>query len=446
MTGFTRPLRATPDEYVSWGRQSPSKANLVLKPAWPDEVGVLSSLEGGVLPFGMGRSYGESCLNAGGAIVDCRGLDRIIELDVDSGRVVCEGGVSFADLLLVIVPRGWFLPVTPGTKFVTVGGAVANDVHGKNHHVAGTFGRHVTRLVVARSDGTHVVCSRERNTALFEATIGGLGLTGVILQAEFSLRRIASSQIAAETRPFASFEEFMQLSEEQDAAGVEYTVAWIDCLSKHSRGLFFSGVHAPSGPLTPHRINGGPRVPFPLPNWVISGPTIGVFNAAYYWGKRFSARSAVSHYDPFFYPLDRIRGWNLAYGRGGLAQYQCVIPFDHSDALREILRVIAARGTGSFLGVLKTFGNQPSPGMLSFPRPGITLALDFPFRGASTLDLFTVLDRIVADAGGALYPAKDSRMPAELFAAAFPRLDEFREQVDPAFTSNFWRRICPERG
>jgi len=396
------------------------------------------------LAYGLGRSYGDVCLNDRGHLVDMSGLDRIICFDADAGRIHCESGVSFANLLNVIVPRGWFVPVTPGTKFITVGGAIANDVHGKNHHGAGTFGCHVEAIELLRSDGQVIRCSRQQNNDLFSATIGGLGLTGLILSAEFRLRRISSALIEVESIPFRGLSDFLALAKESDHAGFEYTVAWADCQARTPRGIFFRGNHAGESvreePVAARR---GAKVLFPLPGFVLNPWTIRCLNGAYFWTQALRRGITRVHLDSFFYPLDSVERWNFLYGKRGFLQYQCVVPEQNAIALEHILRRTAECHEGSFLSVIKLFGSQRSPALLSFPRPGITLALDFPFSGETTLRLFKTFDRIVLECGGALYPAKDARMGPDVFRASYPGMDRFCRHLDPKLSSSFWRRVSP---
>jgi len=395
-----------------------------------------------LLAFGLGRSYGDSCLNDGGALMDMRQLDRVLSFDAKNGTIVCEAGVSLGEILLMTVPQGWFLPVTPGTKVVTLGGAIANDVHGKNHHLEGTIGCHIGQLELVRSTGELVRCSLEEHPELFAATIGGMGLTGIIRRASLRLKKISSAQILMETVPFNTFEDFVRLSSDEEGKSWEYTVGWIDCLSgRQTRGLFLRGNHAADGALNPHSEKSGLRVPFNLPGMTLNPLTIRAFNTIYYAAGRRKSGKTVSHYDPFFYPLDKVGNWNRIYGKNGMTQYQCVVPESEAVAFQGILERIAQTGQGSFLGVIKKFGHIKSPGMMSFPRPGLTLALDFPFRDGVTLKLFEELDRVVLAAGGALYPAKDPRMSPAMFRASYPRLDEFRRWIDPALSSSFWRRV-----
>lgn len=441
------PPDALDTSYKSWGNYPQAAHKKILRPAWMDEItGKLLSDNAPLLAYGLGRSYGDSCLNDGGTLMDIRGLDRILHFDAENGSIVCEAGVSLGEILLTVVPRGWFLPVTPGTKIVTLAGAIANDVHGKNHHVEGTIGCHVEQFGLMRSNGSEVVCSREENPALFAATIGGMGLTGIIVWAELRLKKIASAQIEMDTVAFSTFEDFIHLSSDEEGAKYEYTVGWVDCLSgRKTRGIFMRGNHATEGKLQAHPEKIKLSVPFMLPGFTLNPLTIRIFNNLYYAMGRSKAGHSQVHYDPFFYPLDKVGDWNRIYGRGGFTQYQCVVPESEVAAFQEILERIARGGQGSFLGVIKKFGSVKSPGIMSFPRPGLTLALDFPFRGAPTLKLFAELDEVVSAAKGALYPAKDPRMSPRMFRLSYPRLEEFRQYVDPALSSSFWRRVAEEK-
>lgn len=435
------------DDLVSWGRVLRAR-HAVARPHWRDELPALVSegTEAGrkLLAIGLGRSYGDSGLNPDGAVLDMAGLDRAISFDPATRLLRAEAGISLDALLAMLVPRGFFLPATPGTRFVTLGGAVANDVHGKNHHRAGTFGRWVRRLGLVRSDGGVVELGPDDNTGLFAATIGGLGLTGIIAWAEIEVIPIASAMMAVETIPFGALDGFFSLAAESDG-GFDYTVAWIDCLARGDalgRGLLSRANHAAEGPLAMRKRRSGPSLPLDLPGFALNGMTVRAFNELYYRNGRRKAGQATVPYQPFFYPLDRIGGWNRLYGKRGFYQYQSVVPPEAArDATRAMLETISAAGEGSFLAVLKTFGDIPSPGLLSFPRPGTTLALDFANRGASTLTLMGRLDAIVREAGGRLYPAKDGRISAAMFQAGFPSWQDFARHVDPGFSSSFWRRV-----
>ena len=398
------------------------------------------------LPQGMARSYGDSCLNDGGTLLRTTGMNHLLAFDAATGVIRCEAGATLDDILQFAVPRGWFLPTTPGTKFITLGGAIANDVHGKNHHHAGTFGRHVQKFELLRSDGTRRICSPTENADWFAATIGGLGLTGLITWAEFSLRKITSALIELETIKFGNLDDFFQISADSDT-GFEHTVAWVDCLASGrnlGRGIFMRGNHAAKGPLTAHR---PPKlgVPFDFPAAALNTASVKMFNTLYYGQVLGRLNLSTQHYEPFFYPLDGIHQWNRIYGQRGFFQYQFTVPFtSDAAAIREIFERIAQSGQGSFLAVLKVFGDLKSPGLLSFPSPGVTLALDFANQGARTLELFTQLDRVVLAAGGKFYPAKDARMTAEGYAQSYPHWKKFVPFIDPAFSSSFWRRVTKE--
>jgi len=433
--------------YSAWGYKPPTK-QLVKSPMWIDDVSTaLGESVGQVhssLPFGNGRSYGDSCLNSAGQLVDTKNLDRFISFDRESGLICVEPGISFAALLEVITPHGWFLPVSPGTSQVSVGGAIANDVHGKNHHCDGTFGRFVESLTLLRSTGEQLVCTKDTNTKLFQATIGGLGLTGVITSATIQLLKISSTDMDVRTDEFHGLEQFAQLSK-QRKNDYRYTVAWIDCASDgdaFARGIFLSANHAATGELTARKKSTLLSIPFSLPSWLLNRYSIRLFNQFYFYRQRKNTGTTqTQHYHTYFYPLDSISNWNRIYGAGGFYQYQFVVPLSKMDVLEKILEKIVESGMGSFLAVLKEFGQLDSPGLLSFPREGYCLALDFANRGSRTERLIIELDKMVREAGGAAYPAKDRLMSNESFQSYFPELDSFKSQVDPHFSSDFWRRV-----
>ncbi|MBV1878313.1 MAG: FAD-binding oxidoreductase [Pseudomonadales bacterium] len=400
-----------------------------------------------MLPFGNGRSYGDSCLNADGLVVDTRYLNNFISFDSALGLLRCEAGLLLSEILELVVPQGWFLPVTPGTKYVTVGGAIANDVHGKNHHVAGTFGCHVKRFELLRSDGERLCCSPTEHVDFFAATIGGLGLTGMIVWAEFQLQRITSSDMDMECIKYDSLEDFFLLSAESDL-DYEYSMAWVDCTAKGSklgRGHFLRGNHANTGGLQATEQAFSLSVPVVPPVSLVNSLTLRVFNTLYYERQRQSSVKNTSHYESFFYPLDWVLRMNRIYGPNGFQQYQCVIPRQQSeDAIREILTAISFSGMGSFLAVLKVCGDIDSPGLMSFPKCGTTLALDFSNNSSKTAALFKVLDEILIAAEGRLYPAKDAHMSGELFKSCYPNWGEVCRLKDPNFSSSFWRRVMQE--
>ncbi len=430
--------------YQSWGN-FPKVSQRIHPLQWRNLP--LPELSTTVLPYGLGRSYGDICLNNGGVLLTTRNLNRFIEFDVEKGILRCEAGVSLAEILELCVPHGWFLPVTPGTKFVTIGGAIANDVHGKNHHCAGTFGRHVVQFELLRSDGDRLLCSSTSNKQYYAATIGGLGLTGLITWAEIKLKRIYHRAIQVESIQFNNLEEFFELSEHQH---YEYTVAWVDCNSPGvTRGLFLRGNHVAETEL-PKKwnlplLNRLPAIvrtmPINLPSFALNRWTVSAFNSFYYNRQRQKNVSELVDYDPFFYPLDGIFEWNRLYGKNGFLQYQLVIPDEDHTAIKEILFNIANSGLSSFLTVLKTFGDLPSPGMLSFPRKGVTLALDFSIKGGTTFELLECLDSIVNEVGGVVYPCKDARLSVRNFQTYYPQWQEFSQYIDPRFSSSFWRRV-----
>ncbi|TKC91775.1 FAD-binding oxidoreductase [Trinickia terrae] len=430
---------------LSWGRYpyAPQKTHAV---AWRDATHATwreaMREKGTTLAFGNGRSYGDSCLAASGQVIHIRPLDRLIAANWESGVLRAEAGATLEQVLEVAIPRGWMLPVTPGTKYVTLGGAVANDVHGKNHHVRGTFGRHVRRLGLERSDGASFECAPDSEPELFAATIGGLGLTGLITWVEIQLMPISSSLIDVTSIRFSNLDEFFALSERLDTLH-EYSVAWVDCQSRGAalgRGIFMVGDHAGDGPLEVDQRKKR-TVPFTPPVPLFNRVTLRAFNELYYQRHRLAEMRSRVSYDAYFYPLDSLLEWNRIYGRAGFQQYQCVVPTGTArDATRSILDAIAASGTGSFLAVLKRCGDISSPGLLSFPIEGTSLALDFPQRDAVNARLFAKIDSIVREADGRLYPAKDAHMSGADFRAAYPNWQQLEALRDPAMMSRFWER------
>jgi len=424
----------------SWGRLR-RVPHQVVRPAFLDDVqGALRAGGAPLLCFGMGRSYGDVCMNENGRLLVTDRLDRVMSFDRARGVLRAEAGLTLDRLLRLTVPHGWFAPVVPGTKFVTLAGAVANDVHGKNHEHAGTLGAHVRALGLARSRGEVLTLSREENSELFAATVGGLGLTGAILWVELALAPIRSAMIDSETFAIADLAAFFRRAGE--SRDWPYTVAWIDCLARQGvgRGFFIRGRHAESGGLAVHR---APRLTVPLdaPGGLLNAATIAAFNTLYRH-RPFVLGAKRVHYDPFFFPLDAVAGWNRLYGRRGFFQHQSAVPLAGAfETLRKLLQLTAEFAQGSFLVVLKLFGDQPSPGLLSFPLPGATLALDFPNKGARTRRLLDRMADVVLAAGGRLYPAKDATMSGAAFRAGYPAWRTLEAQRDPAVMSDFWRRV-----
>ncbi len=432
------------DEYLSWGRYPRVKQD-IQEILWRSDSLPKIKPSGSFLSYGMGRSYGDVCLNDGGIILHTASMARLIAFDEANGVIRCDAGVCLNELLEFLVPHGWFVQVTPGTKFVTVGGMIANDVHGKNHHRVGTFGNHVTCFELLRSDGSRLLCSSDQNTQLFAATIGGLGLTGLITWAEIKLKKIHGPYIDTESVRFDNLAEFFDLSRDSDNAW-EYTVAWIDSLAKGKRlgrGLFMRGNHSASPvPGKMPKINQRITIPFDAHSNLLNKYSIKVFNSLYYRKQLSKTVHKSQYFDQYFYPLDGIGQWNRLYGKKGLLQYQCVVPInDGREIISQILKECSRKGQGSFLSVLKIFGNITSPGIMSFPREGVTLALDFPNRGTETFLLLDTLDKIVTSAEGAVYPAKDARMTSASFKTYYPKWNEFEKHIDPHFSSSFWRRV-----
>jgi decaprenylphospho-beta-D-ribofuranose 2-oxidase len=390
-----------------------------------------------ILPRGLGRSYGDAAVpSASGArVLETVRADRVLAFDAGSGALTCEAGLALDEIVRVFLPRGWFPPVTPGTRFVTVGGCVACDVHGKNHHRDGSFGSFVDRLVVEVADGRVVECGPHRERELFLATVGGMGLTGLITEVTLRLQPVESGWMAVETAPVAGLTAM--LDGLRDAAkDWQYTVGWIDCLARGAplgRGILMRGRHAgrgaaPAGPLPePRRLS----VPLNAPEWLLSPLLMRAFNTAYYrsHARHPGGSARIVPYHGFFYPLDAIGDWNRLYGRRGFLQYQCVVPRAAVAAVAELLERLAAAGAASFLAVIKDCGPE-SDAYLSFPLEGTTLALDLPYRGPATEALVHELNAVVIAAGGRVYLAKDAVTRAEDFARMVPRLDQWRRIRD----------------
>ncbi|MGB3502297.1 MAG: FAD-binding oxidoreductase [Mesorhizobium sp.] len=395
-----------------------------------------------MLPVGNTRSYGDSCLNSDGLIIDMASMNRILSFDASTGVMVAEAGVSLDDIIAFAAPHGYFPAVVPGTRYITLGGAIANDVHGKNHHRRGTFGRHVESLDLLRSDGEVSHCSPSHEAAMFGATVGGMGLTGIILRATIRLMKVSSLDVDETVTPFGSLDDYFDLADEADAAN-EYAVAWVDQLASGrgaGRGLLLTGNHAEGPSMEVGRARLG--VPFQPPVNVLNRPFLTAFNFAYRTAKS-ARRQKRSSFSSFFFPLDGVSNWNRLYGPAGLHQHQSVVPVDAARiAIPAMFDAARAAGQGSFLTVLKKFGDVASPGLISFPRPGFTLTLDFPNRGRSTLDLLARLDAIAVDAGGAVNPYKDARMSPQTFDASFAHWRRLEAMRDPAFMSDFWRRTA----
>jgi FAD/FMN-containing dehydrogenase len=432
------------DDFDSWGRLGMRTRAAIAPDAYEETIGTAGP--GACLPFGNGRSYGDSCHNDRGVLIDNRRRGRIHAFDPGSGIMSCEAGVTLAAMLARAVPHRFFLPVTPGTAHATIGGAVANDVHGKNHHARGTLGNHVTRLTLLRSDRGPVTCSQTENADLFHATIGGMGLTGLILDVDLQMMKVPSPHIQQHKIRFDSLDAYFDLIDEIDAEH-EYSVAWIDQLATGKtmgRGILLAGDHADASTDFPDL----PRksflsVPATPPISLLNRLTLTAFNAAYFRRAKAGETVETVKWAGYFYPLDAIRHWNRLYGPKGLYQHQSVYPAEAAPAITaQLMEGARKAGHGSFLTVLKRFGEHRSRGLFSFPRPGFTLTLDFANQGDTTLRLLDALDRIVISAGGAVNPYKDARMSPQTFAASFPAWERLEAMRDPVMISDFWRRTA----
>ncbi|CAI8825013.1 MULTISPECIES: FAD-binding oxidoreductase [Methylococcus] len=427
---------------TGWGRKPAVDAEVFAPYSIPDLRSRFPRARFRGIPRGNGRSYGDSALAP--QVLSSRRLDRFLAFDAETGVLRCEAGVLLADILDVFVPRGWFLHATPGTKLISVGGAIASDVHGKSHHLEGCFSRHVERFSLMLADGGMVDCSKTQHADLFRATCGGMGLTGFILEATLRLKPIRSAYLRETTFKADDLDHALSLFAEQ--SGAPYSVAWIDCLAtgpRLGRSLLMTGDFIDDG-----RLHGTAKtplsVPVDTPGFALNRYSVTAFNALYYHRVRGRQRERVVHFDPFFYPLDGIGHWNRIYGKSGFTQYQFVIPKASGAAgIEEVLQRIAASKRGSFLAVLKTFG--PANGNpLSFPMEGYTLALDFRLE-PGLLPFLEELDRIVLDHGGRLYLTKDVRMSAETFRAGYPRWKEFQDLRRKYGADTTFRSLQSER-
>ncbi len=441
---------------TGWGRTAPTAARLI-RPRTYEEAALAVRQCGarGGIARGLGRAYGDAAQNAGGAVLDMTGLDRIHAIDADGGTVLCDAGVSLHRLMEVLLPLGWFVPVTPGTRYVTVGGAIGADIHGKNHHVSGSFSRHVLSLELLTADGR--VTAVAPGTPLFEAPAGGMGLTGVILTATIRLQPVETSLMSVDTERADDLDDLMARLADTDHR-YRYSVAWIDLLARGratGRAVLTRGDHAPLDALPrgsrarreplSFRTSRLPAAPSFVPEGLLSRTTVGLFNELWYRRAPRARTGQLQRIPAFFHPLDGVPHWNRVYGRGGFVQYQFVVGHGQEDALRRIVRRVSERRCPSFLAVLKRFG-EADPGWLSFPMPGWTLALDVPASLPGLGGFLDELDEEVAGAGGRVYLAKDSRLRPELLAAMYPRLDDFRAlraELDPrgVFTSDLSRRL-----
>jgi FAD/FMN-containing dehydrogenase len=398
-----------------------------------DQLNALLQKDGSFIPRGNGRCYGDASLAE--RTISTLKYDKILSFDTHNGVFECQSGITLDQILTVVVPAGWFLPVTPGTKFITIGGALGSDVHGKNHHVDGSISNHIIDFDLLIPSGELINCSSQQHPDLFEATFGGMGLTGLITRVKFRLKKIETSLIRQIQIKAANLQELIGLFETYK--DYTYSVAWIDCLKKGAhfgRSILMLGEHATLAEVSdkdkkdPLKLPGNKQITFPvnLPSWALNSLTVKAFNFLYYTKNFKKEINNIVSYEPFFYPLDAVLHWNRMYGKNGFVQYQFVIPLNAKVGLIEILHRISEEGLGSFLAVLKVFGKQDS--MISFPKEGYTLALDFPVR-KGLLSFLDELDQLVLKHNGRLYMSKDARMKPEMLVAGYPELEKFKKII-----------------
>ncbi len=438
-------------EISGWGRYPRAYCELQR----PERYAELRPAEGPTIARGQGRAYGDAAINAAHRVLLTERLDRLLAFDAQSGILRAEAGLTMQQLIDVTLPRGWFPLVTPGTKFVSLGGCVAADVHGKNHHHDGAFSSSVLSMELITAGGEHLRCSREENREAFWATIGGMGLTGIIGEVELQLRPVASAYLRTSHHAAKNLKHAFELFEEHD--GASYSVAWIDLQASgdaQGRSVVMLGEHAAVDELDSAQQNaplaikprGARRIPFDMPGFLLNPLTIGAFNNLYYRLEGGKQGDFIVDYEKFFYPLDALSDWNRLYGKRGFIQYQCVVPREGAyEALSSLLDELAQSGHSAFLGVLKKMG-AAGDGLLSFPMAGYTLALDLPCSGDALLELLQRFDAIVTAAGGRVYLAKDARLNAETLRQMYPSVDTFvkvKHELDPGgrFSSNLSRRL-----
>lgn len=409
-----------------------------------------SEVPSSIIARGLGRSYGDSSLSL--STYEMRNNNYFLSLSTE-GVLECTGGVSLESIINFLSPKGWFLPVTPGTKFVTIGGAIASDVHGKNHHADGVFSDHIISFRIFT--GSKILeCSRTNNSELFYASCGGMGLTGVIVTAKLKLLPIQSSFILQTQKRAANFEELMDLFESSE--NKKYTVAWIDCLAQGNslgRGVMISGDHVSKDELVGTKMSHDPlrlqkslpaNIPFYFPSFVLCSESVYLFNQLYFNKPSSDLDNSFTTFNPFFYPLDFVSNWNKIYGVRGFVQYQFVVPLKTSKAaIQNILEKVSDKGIASFLAVLKLFG-EASEGYLSFPMRGYTLALDFPIVDG-LFDFLEELDQVVLKAGGRLYLTKDARMSAQMFYSSYPNIDKFKQVLQNYGCNKYFKSMQSDR-
>jgi decaprenylphospho-beta-D-ribofuranose 2-oxidase len=441
---------------TGWGRTAPTVAELA-EPAEPAEIPglLLAATQRGVIARGLGRSYNNAAQNGGGLVIKTTGMNRIIEIDTERGLVTCEAGVSLEQLMTAMLPHGWFVPVSPGTRQVTVGGAIAADVHGKNHHIAGSFAAHVPSFDLLTADGQLHPVTPGSDPDLFWATAGGMGLTGIIVRATVAMKKVETSRLRVDTVRTRDIDETMAYLTDTDS-DYGYTVAWSDCLARGAglgRSVITSGDFAAVADLPAKARSDAlafnpaalASVPPVFPSGLLNRRTVALMNEVWYRKAPRRRTGEIQTIAAFFHPLDGIRNWNRVYGPAGFLQYQYVVPFGQEDAVRRSFERISRQRAPSFVTVLKRFG-KADPGLLSFPMPGWTLALDFPARTPGLAGLLDWLDDLVLEAGGRVYLAKDAHVSARMLERMYPRVDEFRKLralLDPGgmFISDLARRL-----
>ena len=434
----------------NWGNYPRIKANL-LSFSTEEELKNILQNTSEIIPRGKGRCYGDSSLNTN--IISTLKFNRILDFNDNDGTITCESGVTLEEILNIFVPRGWFLPVTPGTKLITTGGAIASDVHGKNHHKTGSISNHLINIRLMLGNGSIIDCSREKNSDLFWATCGGMGLTGIILQSTFKLKKIETSYIYQESIKAQNLDEIMDLFEESKE--FTHSVAWIDCLSKGKslgRSIIMRGEHATIEDIKKTNLKKSPlvsnksksiNIPIYFPNWTLNALSVKSFNILYYNKQLNKKLTFITDYNKFFYPLDSLNNWNRIYGKRGFLQYQVVLPKNNSyEGLKKILGKISKSGYGSFLAVLKLFGKQND--LISFPMEGYTLALDFP-ASTKVFKLLNELDDIVLNYNGRLYLTKDARMNQETFLKSYKNATTFKEIKHKFDTDNKFQSLQSKR-
>jgi FAD/FMN-containing dehydrogenase len=418
-------------EITNWGNYPRIKAEEYFFENASELRQKISSIDSAIAR-GMGRCYGDSSLNKN--IISSLHCNRISNIDSENGVITCDAGTTLDEILKAIIPQGWFIPVSPGTKFITAGGAIAADVHGKNHHSEGSFSDHLLWFDIMMHDGRILRCSDTENTELFNLTCGSMGLTGIILSASFRLKKINTAQMRCEKIRAANLDEVMSLFDQ--SSSWTYSVAWIDCLAggkARGRSIMMRGEHATGNEAGEKSSLADPgrrkfSVPFYFPDFVLNSLTVKAFNELYYRSSPAARHQYISSIDSFFYPLDSILHWNRIYGRRGFTQYQFVLPPESSkEGVTKILERISRSNTGSFLAVIKLFG-KGNDNILSFPVKGYTLGMDFPIT-KNIFSLLNELDAMVTDYGGRIYLAKDMRVSSEMMKRMYPRYEQFREGI-----------------